>query len=531
MLYFTIDLFVDALLLVLHFNTAEVKMLVNQIIDIYEKETKESTYMENEFFGLYIHLIREVMGMNININEPRDVEAFLLKFKSNPLVIKDPELYTTLKRIFTDKTEITKERYQYLVRKLSNSILWYDNTKGVKKMFGKLANGSFNATPEKQEAILQEMSALCSDIIKMNQGKLTNGDDGDQNQARFLDFQDKTTIKRALSVFQKTSVANVFKTGLQAMNRAFGPCGGWKLGESIVFNALSFHGKTMSLLKMARWQVTLNKVTEDFKNPTCIIYSLENETPQNLMLLFTEVYINLFGMLPPPDMNDEQIIDFCYREFSKHGWRLVIDRRLGAEFGFAELVANFEEYVRLGYTPLMCVIDYMNMLKKGNNSMGDEGVGNHLLLRDVYTNTCNYLKSRNCTLVTAHQLNRKAAEAVRQNPMGAVKKFSIDMLADGMDPQREIDVAFYQCKEFDATGRAFMTYKLDKHRYDTSTPDTDKYFAYMFNGPLGILDDLDKADTSTKNIYSVPFDKNEGEGAIASDTSSLNLFGEEVKVA
>ena len=439
--------------------------------------------------------------------------------------MKDPELYSTLKRIFTDKTTLTKERYEYLMRKLTNCILWYNNTKNVKKMFGKLAGNGATASPDKQEALFSEMSELCSDLIRTNQERCFSRIE-DENQARLVDFDDKDTIAKSLKVFQKTSVTNVFKTGLQGLNRAFGPSGGWRLGESIVFNALSFNGKTMSLLKMARWQVTYNKVTSDFKNPTCIVYSLENETPQNTMMLFTELYINLKKETPPPDMTPEQIINFCYEHFRVHGWRLIVDRRLGAEFGFPELVANFEEYVRLGYTPLMCVIDYMNMLKKGSNTREDGG-GNHLLLRDIYTNTCNYLKSRNCTMVTAHQLNRKASEVVRQNPLGAVKKFDIGMLADGMDPQREIDVAIYQNKEFDSIGRAFMTYMMAKHRYDTETPDKDKNFAYMFQGPLGILDDIDGVDMSTTNIHSVPFD-NQGEGAVATQENSrpINLFGE-----
>jgi hypothetical protein len=88
-----------------------------------------------------------------------------------------------------------------------------------------------------------------------------------------------------------------------------------------------------------------------------------------------------------------------------------------------------------------------------------------------------------------------------------------------------VDVAIYQHKEFDSVGRAFMTFNMDKHRYDTETKDEDRYFAYQFEGPLGIMDDIDGPDRSTKNIHAVPFD-NKGEGAAVSDGSlPLNLFG------
>ena len=187
MLYFTVELFIDALILVLHYRNSDVQLLVNKIIEIYEAETKDSAYMENEFFELYIRLIQEVIHLKIDPDNVNDIEVFLLKFKSSPLIMKDPELYSTLKRIFTDTTTLTKERYEYLMRKLTNCILWYNNTKNVKKMFGKLAGNGANATPEKQEALFQEMNELCSDLIRSNQDKCFSREE-DDNQARFVDF-------------------------------------------------------------------------------------------------------------------------------------------------------------------------------------------------------------------------------------------------------------------------------------------------------------------------------------------------------
>ena len=97
------------------------------------------------------------------------------------------------------------------------------------------------------------------------------------------------------------------------------------------------------------------------------------------------------------------------------------------------------------------------------------------------------------------------------NPVGAVKKFTVDMLADAIDPQREVDIVFYQHKETDAQGNSWLTWKLDKNRYDPTVPEKDKYFAYKFEGPLGIMDDIDGKDKSTDNIYSVVSDDEDDE--------------------
>ena len=89
------------------------------------------------------------------------------------------------------------------------------------------------------------------------------------------------------------------------------------------------------------------------------------------------------------------------------------------------------------------------------------------------------------------------------------------MLADSTDPQREVDIVLYQNKEVDTLGRAWLTFKLDKHRYDTTTRESDKYFAYMFDGPLGIVDDIEGKDMSVTNIYAADDTDEENDDVLA----------------
>lgn len=501
-MFFTIDLFIDAIILLLHRNDPEVRGFVTEILDIYAQEAKESVD-EGTYFDLYVLILHHILDTNITIDKTVEIESLLLKIKSNPVVVKDPELYTNLKRIFTDVKPLTKEQEMTYLRLLANATLWHKSTTLVKRMFGKLANNAALKDPSQQERILTELNSMCSTIIQENQDTMNKLDEQtDETRITYLDTTDKESLAKALRVYNETIVGNTFKTGLQGLNRALG--GGFRLGSSIVFNSCSHHGKSLSILKMLRWQVTYNSVNAQFPNPTCILYTLENETPQNLLQLFSEMYINKFKRLPPSDLSEEEIVNFCYDEFGRHGWKVIIDRRLGAEFGFPELVANFEEYVSLGFTPLMCCIDYMNMMRKGRD-IADSGGTNALMVRELYTNICNYLKAHNCTLVTAHQLNRKALELARMNPMGVVKKFNADLLADSTDVQREVDVTIYQHKESDNKGNVFLTFHVPKVRYNNDRPERDKYFAYAFHGPLGIVDDVDDVDRSTDNIYAYDY--------------------------
>ena len=106
MQYFTADMFVDALILLLHNRTDHTLQMVSALLEIYEAETKNSTYIENETFSFYVFLLHEIISRKITINDTAEIEAFLLKFKANSFVTSDPELYTALRTIFTDKNEI-----------------------------------------------------------------------------------------------------------------------------------------------------------------------------------------------------------------------------------------------------------------------------------------------------------------------------------------------------------------------------------------------------------------------------------------
>lgn len=504
-MFFSIDLFIDALILLIHIDDPNMRFFIGQILDAYERETKRDKVSNSEYYDLYIFLIRDAIERNLTIRNTTEMDALLLRLKSNPLVIKDPELYSTLRSIFTNTDELKPDQIKTYMRELANAVMWDYDTVLVKRMFSKLLNNATLKDPDQQDVILNDLVAMCSEIIQHNQETQNRLEEkSDDTRITYLDTTDRDSLVQALKVYNNTAVTNTFKTGLNALNRALG--GGFKLGSSIVFNSRSHNGKSMMLMKMVRWQVTLNRVSEQFPNPTCILYSLENETPQNLLQLFTEMYENKYKTIPPKDISQEEIVDFCFDEFKRYGWKLIIDRRLGADFGFPELVANFNEYLSLGYTPLMCVIDYMNMMRKSKD-ISDSGSTNALMVRTLYTNVCNFLKMHNCTLVTAHQLNRKADEAVRLNPLGAVKKFGPDMLSDSIDVQREVDISIYMNKESDAQGHPFMTYNVNKVRYYNDLPDRDRYFAYAFHGPLGILDDINDIDRSTDNIYAYDYAK------------------------
>lgn len=503
MMYFNTDILIDAITLSLNSCNPQEKEIIGKLCEIYEKKLRNKTVLEDTACSLLLSVLKELNILNVTIDDQKTIETFLLKFKTNTLLLQDPDLYTKISNIFNNKDRLSDDRVIFITRKIKDVLLWEETNINIGRMYDKMRKAGNSVDPTSNEVLFGDIKEICSTIIKSTDEQILL-DNEKENTAKFVDSSDKDTMTKALEIYHKVAVANRFKTGLQGLNRALN--GGFPLGSSIVINARSHQGKSLLLLKFARWAIQYNKVDESFKNPICLFFSLENETPQNLVQLFRELYISEHKALPPDDISHEEIVKYMYDEMQKFGWRLIIDRRLGSNFGFIQLKDAFEEYERKGFTPMMCVIDYANMMSKSRDGNSSESSSNNLMIKELYTNLCNYLKSKNCTFVTAHQLNRRADEVVSQNPIGAVKKFGPEMLSDSISVQREVDIVFYVNKESNSVGQSFLTFKLDKYRYESCIPDKFKYFAYPFKGELGLMDDINEADMSTDNIYTYPTD-------------------------
>ena len=508
---------IDALYLLLRRHDPDVKMQIAEFLKICDQCLRKSSQFVNENMEIYVTLLRDIYESGISFDDKAEKDNYILKLKTNKIFSKDPDTFQALKRIFLDETPMDEEMYRHYLHQLSYTVSLYRIDEYIRQMFSKVMKASTSKDEDIQKSYLNEMVELCHKITEYNQ-KIVSGKVEDDNLARSANFGSEESLIKVMGVYKNISVKNRLKTGLQGMNRALN--GGFPLGSSIVINASTFSGKTLMLLKFARWVVTYNHLTLSFDNPTCIFYSLENETPQNVKQLFEEMWISEHHQVPPKEMTDAQIVHYCMDKFNENGWKLLIERKVGSEFGFNEFVADFERKRLDGYNPVVVIVDYVNMMRKEGNV---ESVGNHLQIRHLYTNMCNFLKSNNCCFITAHQLNRKATEIARLNPVGAVKKFTVDMLADSIDPQREVDIVFYQHKETDATGGTWLTWKMDKNRYDATIPEKDKYFAYKFEGVLGIMDDINGKDKSTDNIYAVSVEDDEDEDDITNITVA-NVF-------
>ena len=88
----TVELLIDSLILLLHSNDELSRKLVKQLLEAYENENKNLSLADDEYIELYVTIIQQIYECSIDIRNQSAIESFLLKFKANPLVLKDPEL-------------------------------------------------------------------------------------------------------------------------------------------------------------------------------------------------------------------------------------------------------------------------------------------------------------------------------------------------------------------------------------------------------------------------------------------------------
>lgn len=515
-MFFTIEVFLDIILLLINQRGhADILKLVTRFLEIYDLEFKNDIHMggEGEYIRFYVNVIKELMIPGL---DESDIERCLLKFKMGAFVRSHPEVYEILEGIMVQTKPLSEDKQGYLRKRVHEYILTYECTCNVKKMFGKLNQAQSTTDDFKRTTYLDEVNNLC----KQTATNFTPANANIHETHNRIDFRDKRSLARGIAQHRANKVDNVLKMGLQGLNGMFGERGGIARGEAVLFCALGYNYKSTMLLNVAKWTLLYNDPVQVPGGgiPTVLFISLENEAAENMMYIYRSTYENITNT-SVIGKSDDEIIEFIHSYFTERGWNLIIERRLGSDFGYDELVALYEEYTRMGYHIQMSIIDYLSMMKK--NSPLNNRQGNHLDIKDLYTKTANYFKNKDCTFVTAHQLNRTASDLAKSGVCHVVKKYHMGLLADSVDPYREMDVVIFLQLETNSYGNTYLTAYIDKHRYVNNTPDRVKFMAYRF-GPAGIPDDINCKsqvirDLSTDNYEPTPLQEEGTEGPRPSD--------------
>lgn len=493
------DLLLDTIFLLCNDESHKYDTQVQALVDMYEQESQTKTYINPELTSFYIRLIKMLLSDGIRRDNIEDRKRALIQFKSDPAIEKHRDVYDLLYDALVSGKTLTDEQTETVSERIHMARMQSELHGHMKRAYGRLNRLTDMSNIQDQR---REISNI-RDQIGNIQNTLDNTASGTAKPKGMVDsisFSDKESLKDGLTKYNHRNVHHVIRLGLQGLNKMMGPSNGAKAGESIIFAALLHHYKSGMLQSVAMWSTLYNIPPHvDGKKPMVYMVSLENEAYQNMMWMFRQNYRMKTGV-DPQNMSDEEIVEWAYEVFNVNGMTLIIERFLPSEFGYEDLVGRVEYFEAQGYYIYACIIDYMSNMKK-TSSNSNTASGNHLLLKDLYSKTCNYTKSKGITLFTAHQLTRRAQEIASSGITNVVRRYTPEHLADAIDVGREVDVIIFMHLETNHEGVPFLTMNIAKHRYEDNTRPADKYCAYPFT-KLGIFDDLHADKPSfTRDIY------------------------------
>lgn len=528
----TPELFLDCIILLIHDNGSKNQAIVAELLNLYDEESKgKSASVERDSLTLfYIRVIKGLLSNKFDPSNPDECRHYLLKLRSDVALEKRRDLYDLLSDAFLNRDKMKPEKLEEIARSIQNQLIWNRMNKAARRLFGRLGNAQDTISADDQgkelRAILDEMEEVVTSCSKSVETDHAAG------MVDRVSFGDRDTMKAALTKHKDRTVTGGIRTGLQGLNRMFGKLGHIPQGSSVVFNALSHHYKSGMLQSMAMWAPLYNKPPAvEGKKPMILMVTIENEAFQNFIWISRKVYFQETGN-DANDLSQDDLIDWVHKRFSQSGFELEILRYLPEQFGYDELVALLAHYEQIGYIVYMVIIDYMNNMKKGSGK-GASDAANHLAVKELYNRVCNYTKTKGATLITAHQLNRKAQELANTGRTNVVKAFNSEHLADSMDVQREVDASIFMHIEKNHEGFPFLTLALSKLRYsDGEVPEAHKFCAYPFVTG-GILDDITGSPGFVKDIYAWSIDKLAGTGndALIASYKELQAGGSDISAA
>jgi len=530
----TPELFLDCLIILLNDTTERTRKMISDILDLYKEESKVQLE-KNELIAFYIKIIRGIINGSVDLSLKNERMLFLLKFQSDPAVFKYPDIFPLLQKLFDERIDDENkvkdadvDSLEHRVQNVQNCLLWYRMNSAARKMFHTLNLARDSATTDTQNVELKKFLKEAEDIIDFvkKSNELGGGFPKPENR---VSTNDEASMKKALSEFKHRSTGRgVIKSGLQGLNRALGKAGGLTLGESFTANARTHGYKSGMLQSWAYWTALYNVPPEPNKPNLILMISVENEAWRNFIWMFKKVYYIEYGEHAADRMSDDQLIMEAKKIFHKNGYTLEILRYLPSDFGFDDLVKVINYFETQGFSIPIIILDYLSKMKYGGSEKATSAVGNHLLIRELFSNCCNYTKSKGKCFITAHQLNRIADELAASGKKNVVKLYNNRCFADSSDVQREIDASLMMELVENYEGIKFLTAYLAKHRYVDDTPEKHKFFAYPFkeNG-VGIEDDINGPPGYVTDIYAYSVEDKNDQDEMVKD-HSLKLKNEAI---
>lgn len=493
MLQFTTDIALDALSLAAFSASEDTKQILSKFTEMYDSvRYKKNQVAIDTDMDVLIDIIKELNKSDV-LSKKTEYNKIIVKVRASSLAKKDSMITENIAAMLQQgMTEgLSTRRELELRRRLQNWCLI--SATDDQLMSGIALCRKYNKNDDNvNDLILANMLDKAHALTKIQETIIGATESIDE-----LDFSSKDSMLDSANKYAKRKKKNVIKMGWQGLNRMMGENGGVCRGELVGFAAPSYNGKSLVLMKIARWATVYNKyeLNDPSKIPTIVLVSLENEVSDDYNNMSVEAYVNAYHRPVPPDMTRDELIDINYKYYNDCGNRLIV-KRFGEDFGYADLVKLIARLEMRNMEIVCLIIDYPALMRQDSNDKDNAPK----TLERLYQKLLDLSHSKDIALFAGLQLDRTADQLISKGEVCAVKKLTADALADSKGIKRALDVLIFQMIE-NIDGLSYLTFSWNKHRDNRPPRTDDKFFAYRFDDSVGILDDLNSKDESIHDIY------------------------------
>lgn len=305
------------------------------------------------------------------------------------------------------------------------------------------------------------------------------------SEPTFVDY-----LKETMDAIKNPDSALI--TGIQYLNSALGPRGGFQNKSAYIFYANTNSFKSAFLLHLARMLQKYNvdrvikKYQETGKIPTILFIEGENDDDEDNERLFKMVaHKNLGNCSSEGEM--EQIWQKTYQNDPNNPIDISFLHVDARSMTVQDIDNTIESLQEEGYEVIACIIDYLEMIAPAPE---DSGKDIRLQYKTIAESLLNLAKNRAIPVITAHQLNRAGGAMLVNSKMQGQSNVLANMTNEYIGESYAIEKAmsfsaFIDIEERD--GKKYLTFKRNKTRYSRFGKE---YFVHEIHDGIILEDDL-----------------------------------------
>ena len=491
------DIYLNSLCLAAYAPGEPTIKIAAAVVKMFDELSKDERTMLSPVNLLYVKLLRDISQGNLDLSNRSEASNVLLKYQDDRAFENNRVTFDELKSLLLPDQLPAPQKIRLLFNRVKNNLAFFKTNSRIRKMMLTAQKVGSEDDVEKQTALFKDILASAESLRnEIEDDTLIN--DGEVTQVDEIDFNDTNSLRKALAAQHKKRNGVTLRFGLQGLNRMMGPSRSVSYGESMAFAARSHNYKSGILSDVTRWTCVYNKPPDtNGKTPIVLFISLENEVAENLMDIYRKLFANIYHKMPT-EFSDEEVIEFTQRKLSANGFHLLMFRRMGESFGFREFVELVEKIEKNGCKVVVTILDYVTLCHRCRE---DSQYNDPKQLQMMFARFKDYCAHKDMFFCTGLQLETEASKLAASGQTNIVKKYNESHLADSKSLKKELDILVFMEIEHNHRGVPWLSMAWNKHRYVNDTPAEDKYCAYQYLGELGILDDLNGEDKSSRDIY------------------------------